>query len=138
MPTLTVTKEFEWDCAHQLHDELLSKEDNKAIFGDCNNIHGHTYKMYVTVSNANMDLKNGMIINFKLLKSIVDEFIVDRFDHTLLNNDPLYDDKNRVTTCEHMVYDIWNILKPELLKFGCKLEKIKLYETPGSYAELVR
>lgn len=133
---LIITKEFKWDCAHCLHDDKLTNEENKKIFGPCNNVHGHSYKLFVTVGSHENALVNGMIINFVLLKSMVNDLIVKRFDHTNINDDILYED--RVTTCENQIQDIWDILSPELNKMGLQLDGLKLYETSTSYAELSR
>lgn len=134
---LTITKEFQWDCAHCLRDEEMTEKFNNDVFGKCSNLHGHTYKMFITVSQANnQELENGMIINFVALKQIVNSLVVERFDHKFLNDDELY--KNRLTTCENQIQDIWNILEHPLQLEGCQLEEIKLYETSTSYATLTR
>lgn len=132
---LKITREFQWDSAHNLSTQGLTEEENKNIFGPCYNVHGHRYKMFVTVSSKGK-LQNGMIINFTQLKSIIDNLIVDRFDHKNLNDDVLY--KERESTCENQVRDIWEILENELLRYDIILEEIKLYETPTSYATLSR
>jgi len=137
MTNKTITKEFQWDCAHRLHDIECSEEQNKEIFGKCNNMHGHTYKMFITVSKAGNNLVNGMIINFVELKKIVNELIVERFDHKVLNEDELYKD-GRLTTCENQVDDIWDLLDIPFQRIGILLQEIKLYETPTSYTTLTR
>jgi len=138
---LTITKEFQWDCAHKLNDNNLSIEENQKIFGKCNNLHGHLYRLFVTVqafSNDDGDdiLENGMVINFVKLKEIVNREVVERFDHKCLNDDPLY--KNNLSTCENQVQDIWHILEPSLEIEGVMIKKIKLYETPTSCATLTK
>jgi len=144
---LTVTKMFEWDCAHKLYNPKLSIDKNKSVFGLCNNIHGHTYKLEVTVEPIK-SLNNGMVINFKDLKKIVKDKIVDVMDHslTLTRGDIIIDMLeplnlkinivNYETTCENQINDFWNILKPIFIKHNISLVKLKLYETPTSYAEL--
>ena len=133
---LLITKEFGWDSAHCLR--IGDEKESEAIFGKCKNLHGHTYKLYVTVSrDSNLELENGMIINFVKLKQIVNQEIVERFDHKYLNDDRLYK-TGRLTTCENQIQDIWYILEDRLLLEGCILEELKLYETPTSYATLRR
>jgi 6-pyruvoyltetrahydropterin/6-carboxytetrahydropterin synthase len=141
----TITKEFVWDCAHKLFNPNLSIEDNKKIYGACSNIHGHTYHLFVTVSGEE---ENGMVINFKDLKLIINKEIVNKIDHTLTltKGDALIDKLKDYdieliivdyeTTCENQLADYWNILEPKLKEKGVILEKLKLYETPTSYAEL--
>ncbi len=131
---LTITKEFGWDCAHCLREG--NEDQSVQIFGKCNNLHGHTYKMFVTVSGIN-SIEHGMVVNFTELKKIVNKNVVDRFDHTFLNNDELYKE-GRLTTCENQVYDIWNLLEKPLSEINVQLEEIKLYETPTSFATLTK
>jgi len=150
MNNLTITKEFKWDCAHKLFNPYLSEKANKDEYGLCSNIHGHTYHMFITVSLEKDDLDNGMIINFKDLKRIVTEEIVDEQDHSLnLTKGDIIIDKleglglkinvvDYETTCENQVRDYWNRLDRSLRLSGVVLEEIKLYETETSYATLKR
>jgi len=132
----TITKEFTWESAHILHDNNLSPEENETVFGACNRLHGHTYTLYVTISKPNNSLENGMIMNFKDLKKIVNSLIVDRFDHHYINDDELLKDK--LTTCENQVALIWALLDDILLDQGIVLEELKLYETKTSFCTLKR
>lgn len=146
----TITKEFQWDCAHRLRNPLLTEFENKEIFGLCSNIHGHTYKMFITVSFENEELENGMVMNFKDLKKIIKDLIVDDLDHSLVltNGDPLIQVLSEQSirlhvvpyesTCENQVNDFWHCLDTKLRLTGIILEKIKLYETPTSFATLTR
>lgn len=130
----TITKEFSWDCAHKLYDPKLTDEENISIFGKCTNLHGHQFRLFVTISSPDDILKNGMIMNFTSLKKIVKKYVVDRFDHKNINDDCIYE--RRLTTCENQVLDIWTILDSKLEPYV--LEEIKLYETPTSFATLKR
>ena len=147
----TITKEFSWDCAHRLYNPELDDDKNKEIFGNCFSVHGHLYRMFVTVSQKDNNLENGMIVNFKDLKKIVKEEIVDIMDHslTLTDGDPLLVglDKDMkmnlnivsyITTCEHQIADFWNKIKVRFHGTDIQLEEIKLYETPTSFATLSR
>lgn len=143
----TITKEFKWDSAHRLHNPNYSDKENKLIFGSCNNIHGHQYRLFVTISSYKNELKHGMIINFVDLKKIINKFIIKTFDHKLLltQGDPLalkIDTKvtymNNVTTCENQIQDIWRILQPCLHEYHVILEKLKLCETDTSFCELTK
>ena len=135
----SITKEFTFDMAHRLYDPSLSQIENANVFGKCFNIHGHTYKLFVTVEG---ELKNGMIINFVDLKSIVNHQVIDTFDHTILltRGDPLCKDLknhaviiNKPSTCENQVDVIWDLLSPKLEQIEVTLTEIKLYETPTSF-----
>lgn len=133
MTKVQITKMFEFDSAHRLHNLLLSDDRNREIFGKCNNLpcHGHTYKLYVTVEGP-INPETGMVINFADLKTAVQDSIIEKLDHHFINEVPPYCEK--VTTCENMIVFIWFILKGYLLPSGVKLVELKLYETPTSYA----
>ena len=143
----TITKEFSWDCAHRLWNPNKSELENAKIFGLCNNIHGHTYKMFVTVSSQK--LEDGMIMNFKDLKRIVKDNVVDEQDHclNLTHGDPLItilkNQENKTslwpdeTTCENQIEYFWNLIEQNI-PLGIIIEEIKLYETPTSFATMTR
>lgn len=135
----TITKEFQFDMAHRLYDPTLTTIQNAEVFGKCFNIHGHTYKLFVTVEGS---LKNGMIINFVDLKRIINEKIIDKFDHKILltRKDPLLTDlynhaviMDKPSTCENQIDVIWDLVESQLAQLGILLKKIKLYETPTSF-----
>lgn len=132
---ITITKEFVFDSSHRLISEDLTDEENKEVFGKCYNFpsHGHTYHLFVTVSGIK---RFGMIMNFTDLKRIVKEKVVDVFDHHYIND--LDCMRGIITTCENQIQVIWGLLEKEIKDNGAVLEKLKLYETPTSFAELVR
>ena len=140
--TIRVTKEFNIEMAH-----ALSGYD-----GRCKNIHGHTYRLFVTIIGKVDDdpksPKNGMVIDFTLLKSIINKAIIDIFDHSLvLNaNSPHKELKNNTLgfenillvpyqpTCENLLVDFAERIKSSL-PANISLYKLKLSETLTSYAE---
>lgn len=134
---LTITKEFEFDSSHRLVDVNLTEEENRDIFGKCFNSpsHGHLYKLFVEVSSIN-PLRHGMIINFCVLKEIVNEVVIEEYDHHFLNDCESL--SGIITTCENMIQVIWDRLASKLVEEGCQLESLKLYETPTSCATLER
>lgn len=111
---IRVTKEFVFDCAHKLND----------YDGPCGFLHGHTYKLHVTLKGKPGN--NGMVLDFNNLKKIVSEKIVSKIDHKYLNDIGGLSQP----TAENMVVWIWNILSPE---FGKMLYELKLWETPTSF-----
>lgn len=142
MSKIRVTKEFMLDMAHALW----------GYDGKCKNIHGHSYKLEVTIIGDTINdinsPKNGMVIDFTLLKSIINEAIIDKFDHTLVLNSKsphkeLKDNKlgfeNIVLvpyqpTCENLLIDFAEKIK-DTLPDEVSLHKLKLSETVNSYAE---
>ena len=143
MSTIRITKRFSFETGHALygHD------------GKCRNVHGHSYKLYVTVIGHPISdtthVKLGMVIDFSDLKVIVKNKIVDVFDHaTVFNkNTPhvelakeLSDRGHNVLlvdyqpTSEMMIIDFANVIKQELPSH-IKLHSLKLQETDSSYAQ---
>lgn len=118
----TVTKLFEFEACHHLpHYD-----------GACHNIHGHSYKLEVTVSGqVNKDEKDpkcGMIVDFKDLKKIVKEVAVDKYDHSNLNE--FFPNPTAEIMVKQIAVDIMSKL-PQ----GTYLVSCKLWETSTSYAE---
>ena len=124
-----------------------------ALFGYdglCKNIHGHSYRLWVTIIGNVLEeknhVKNGMVLDFSLLKKIVKPEIVDKYDHSLvLNaNSPHanidFSAFEKVfllpyqPTSENLVYDFVQVIKEKLPK-NVDLHKVILSETANSYAE---
>jgi len=143
MGNIRITKQFTFETGHALF----------GYDGKCRNVHGHSYKLSVTVIGAPITdtshVKLGMVIDFGDLKKIVKEEIVNEFDHaTVFNkNTPhvelakeLSDRGHKVIlanyqpTSENMVIDFADKIKARLPK-NIKLHSLKLQETDTSFAE---
>lgn len=143
MSTIRITKQFNFETGHALY----------GYDGKCKNVHGHSYKLSVTVIGKPItdttNVKYGMVIDFSDLKKIVTEEIVDQFDHaTVFNkNTPHIELANELSTrghhvilvdyqptSENMVVDfakkIMNRLPNQI-----QLHSLKLQETDSSFAE---
>lgn len=139
-----LTKIFRFEAAHAL----------MGYDGRCRNIHGHSYEMRVTIKgNPIMDdnsPKNGMVMDFGDLKRIVNEEIIDHYDHAFIINhnmskefiDEVKRNYERIIvlpyqpTTELMLIDFSKKIKSRLPE-GIQLVKIFLKETEGSYAEWI-
>ena len=142
MVKIRVTKEFDFEMAHALWN----------YDGACKNIHGHSYKLFVTllgIPNAKKGHpKFGMVIDFSELKRLVNHSIIDHLDHSLVvyreaegqSLDAIASmyDKIHVfdfqPTCENLVHYIAETLQP-LMPENTTLYSLKLLETATSYAE---
>jgi len=142
MVKIRVTKEFTFEMAHALWN----------YEGPCRNIHGHSYKLYVTVRGNtledNTNTKLGMVMDFSDLKEIVNRTIVDYFDHSVvissksgnpeISNVKHMFDKFYIVdyqpTCENLVTHMASLLVNELPDY-IELFSLKLCETATSYAE---
>lgn len=138
---LSLTRKFTFEMAHAL----------KGYDGACRQIHGHSYKLYVTIEGKPCDNpdnpKCGMVIDFAELKGIVKSSIIDIYDHALVCREGSLSEQllvemrkewsNIITTpyqptCENMAVDFAKTLSL-LLPQNVKLTEIKLYETENSY-----
>lgn len=143
MAKIRLTKEFSFEAAHAL----------EGYDGACREIHGHSYRLFVTVKGSPAadaaDPKCGMVMDFGILKRIVGEQIVGRFDHALVlrrseANASLraalaekFDNVVEVDyqpTCEHMLDDFASRLRASLPR-AVELHSLRLHETATSYAE---
>ena len=140
MAVLRITKEFRFEGAHAL----------PGYDGKCRNIHGHSYLMYVTVKGENLNgtnsPKEGMVVDFKQLKAIVNENIVDVLDHALIMHaaSPLSQELAQAypnvimvdfqPSTENLICWFAQVLSGKLPQ-EVELFSIKLYETAGSFAE---
>ena len=93
---ILLTQQFEFSAAHRLHVPQLSDAENRQTFGKCNNPrgHGHNYLLEVTVAGA-PDARQGVVLPLPRFEQVVQERIIQRFDHKHLNEDtPEFRDVN--------------------------------------------
>jgi 6-pyruvoyltetrahydropterin/6-carboxytetrahydropterin synthase len=118
--------------SHRLHADALSAEENRATYGKCNNAngHGHNYVVEVLVGGV-VDPETGMVVDMVALDQAVRTKVIDRFDHTNLNLDPLF--QNRVPTTENLCRVVFGLLK-DTLPAG-ELEHVRVEETENNFFE---
>lgn len=142
MKKVRVTKEFNFEMAHALWN----------YDGACKNIHGHSYRLFVTIIGYPIadenNTKFGMVLDFKDLKKIVNRNVIDVLDHSLIvyqkadgeSLDSVRKMYEKVfvfdfqPTCENLIIHISEIIAGKLPE-GLALHSLKLYETATSYAE---
>lgn len=129
---LTITKEFVFDAAHRLFQKDLSTEENRALYGKCCDLHGHTYRLRVAVSGETG--KGGMILPFADLKKIIKDKIISRYDHAFLNE--LEEFFDLPPTVENIVVHIFGVLDACLGEKEVTLVSVTLFETPTSWATM--
>lgn len=130
---VTACRKVHFNAAHRLHNPNWDDRMNEKIFGVCNspNYHGHNYDLIVKVTGE-IDPETGYVVDMKVLKEIVEEHIVKRYDHKNLYLD-MDDFKNLNPTAENIAVTIWNILREKINK---KFElKVVLYETERNFVE---
>ena len=143
MTKIRITKKFRFEAAHALY----------GYDGKCKNIHGHNYKLFVTVvgspTSDSSNVKFGMVMDFDDLKKIVKAEIIKEFDHSVIFNknsphkklaDDLIKNGHKVVladyqpTIEEMIIDFANKISSKL-PVEIKLHSLKLEETETSYSE---
>ena len=143
MAVIRLTKEFSFEMAH-----ALSGYD-----GVCREIHGHSYRLFVTVSGEPVrdtgDPKFGMVMDFGVLKKIVNDNVTGVYDHSLLirrgaDTEEVLEMLGRKfcrvmavdyqPTCENLLIRFVDLIGKEL-PAGVKLFSLRLHETATSYAE---
>jgi 6-pyruvoyltetrahydropterin/6-carboxytetrahydropterin synthase len=132
---IRVTRKIEFSAAHYYHNPNFSPEENKRIFGKCNNPHGHGHNYVLEVTIAGKpDPETGMVLDLKELKEILQREIVERMDHRFLNYE-VPELAGQIPTCETIASLIWKLLEPKITKG--KLDRVRLYETPDLFVECV-
>ena len=128
---ISVFRKEHFNAAHRLHNPSWSDEKNKVVFGKCNNpkYHGHNYELIVELAGE-IDQETGYLMDLKQLSDLVQNVVLDRFDHKNLNED-VADFKNLNPTAENMAFVIWELLRP-VLKPELDLT-ITLYETERNF-----
>jgi len=142
MHIIRLTRVFHFDMAHVLLNYP----------GKCKNIHGHTYRLEVTVigalCNEKTSPKKGMLIDFSDFKNLIQEEIISRWDHALMihqDSDPILLNVLKINyekiivvpfqpTTENMICELATIIKT-ILPSDLQLFSLKLYETEKSFAE---
>ena len=116
--------------SHRLHNDALTPEQNRAAYGKCNNPHGHGHNYTIEVLvGGEVEQATGMVINLVDLDETVRTLVIDRFDHTNLNLDPLFD--SVVPTTENLCSIVFGLLK-ENLRLG-KLASVRVEETENNF-----
>jgi 6-pyruvoyltetrahydropterin/6-carboxytetrahydropterin synthase len=125
-----------FSAAHRLALDELSFEENCEIYGKCArpNGHGHNYHLEVTVQGE-IDARTGMIVDLVALEKVIEDVVVEPFDHTFLNKDIPYFAKV-VPTAENIAVHIRDLLQEPIRELGAKLYKIKLIESPNNSCEV--
>ena len=131
---LTIQTHFA--AAHRLARPELSPEENDAIYGKCARPHGHghNYLLEVSVRGA-IDPRTGMVCDLAALQALVDELVVEPFDHTFLNKDVAHF-ASTVPTAENIALHIADLLSAPIAGIGASLHKVRLQESPNNAAEV--
>ncbi|XP_078047740.1 6-pyruvoyl tetrahydrobiopterin synthase purple isoform X1 [Augochlora pura] len=130
-PIAYLTRKESISSCHRLHSDNLTEEENKEVYGKCNNYwgHGHNYTVKVTVRGP-VDPITGMVMNLSDLKLYMKRVVMEQLDHKNLDKDVPYF-KNVVSTTENVAIYIFNELR-KLMPNPALLHEVKIYETDNN------
>ena len=134
-----LTRRYRFSAGHRLHNDALSQEENRRIYGKCNNPtgHGHNYVLEVTVAGP-IDPSSGMVCDLTVLDGIVQTEVMDSFDHKNLNLD-IENLRTRVPTAENVCMEIFDLLDRKVSGVGSqhalRLARVRLEETSLNFFE---
>lgn len=130
---VAVFRKESFNAAHRLFNPAWDEATNAKVFGKCAlpNYHGHNYELVVKVTGV-PDPETGYVTDMKELSDLVQELIVERFDHRNLNLDTV-EFRNLNPTAENIAVVCWQLLRPRI---PAVLDlQVRLYETPRNYVE---
>ena len=133
MPNVTVTRRLRFNAAHRVHNPELSDEENRRLFGKCNNPnwHGHNYVLEVSVTGP-IDERTGYVVDLGQLKKIVEHELIEQVDHRNMNVDvPFMRGIN--PTAENIVVACWRVIEPHVAP--ARLTRLVLHETENNWVE---
>jgi len=121
---MNICRNFKFEAAHFLPHHT----------GKCRNIHGHSFRLEIEISGEKhrMGPETGMILDFSNLKEVVEQHVLDKYDHHCIN------DFIRNPTAENIVLDIAQRLNDVFQRMNIIIERIQLWETDHCSAKWVR
>ena len=130
MSEALTTRRFTFSAGHRYHVAAWSEDENARRFGRLTVPHGHNYTLDVSVRGA-IDPRTGMVIDLGELKRVVQEAVIERFDHADLNADALF--RDRIPTTENIALAVWELLAPKL--GPDRLARVRVWEDPTLFVD---
>ncbi len=128
MQHVTIHQHYEFSASHRLHVPAMGDDDNRSVFGKCNNPsgHGHNYQIKVAV-RAPIDPR-GHATPVERIDALIDEAVLQKLDHKHLNVDvPQFADLN--PTVENIAQVIYGMIQPRIGELGVELRDVSVWET---------
>jgi 6-pyruvoyltetrahydropterin/6-carboxytetrahydropterin synthase len=130
-----ITRRVEFSASHVCRLPSLSEEENRRIYGEDANPHGHGHNFVAEVTlEGRPDPATGMVFDLKKLKEILNREIVEPFDHRFLNYEvPPFD--RVVPTLENIAREIWRRLEGHFTGAELRLASVRLYESDDLFVD---
>src|SRR5687768_16995999 len=133
-PMVLLHHTFEFAASHRLHNPDFTDAQNQEAFGKCNNPHGHGHNYVLQVTLRGEPGPAGMVMGMDELERIVEERVIEPFDHRHLNLEvPEFRTLN--PSVENIARVIFDKLQPELAQAGAVLDAVTVWETPKTWCE---
>lgn len=135
VPMVRFSQTFEFAASHRLHNPALPDEENRRLFGKCNNPlgHGHNYQVQVTLVGE-PDATTGRLIDVPTFERAVDDAVIARFDHRHLNLEvPEFADL--IPSVENIARVTYRLLRPRFADGPARLASVTVWETPKTWCE---
>ncbi len=128
-----LTRKCEFSASHLYHNPAFTAEENRRIFGKCNNPHGHghNHTLEVTVKGE-VDPKSGFVMDLKELKDILNREVMDALDHRNLNKE-VAEFATEIPTTENIAIWIWKRMASQMK--NAKLHRVRLYEMQDLFVD---
>lgn len=123
---ISLTRRYNFAASHRLNSPKLSEEENRRLYGKCNNPYGHGHNYFVEVTMTGpVDRATGMITNLGDLDPFVQREVIEAFDHKYLNEE-IPEFQTAVPTTENVCREVFRRLKKYPL---AQLERVRIEET---------
>lgn len=130
---VAVYRREHFNAAHRLYNPRWDDATNFRVFGKCSNphYHGHNYELEIKVTGEPRE-DTGFVMDMKVLSDLIQQYVVERFDHKNLNLD-IVEFKDLNPTAENIAIVIYDLLRPYINeKYDLQ---VRLYETPRNFVE---
>lgn len=139
-PIAHFSRRYRFSASHRLHTPALSDEQNRQTYGKCNNPHGHGHNYWIEITVAGpIDSGTGFVVDLPKLDALVRSRILDRFDHTHLNQDSTFS-AHFVPSTENLALETERVLReavPKLAEHGqLRLVNLRIEETRNNSFDL--
>lgn len=128
-------KVFHFCAAHRYWNPQLSAKENQAVFGEDVHLHGHNYKLVISVTGQVVEKQTGFVADLGRLKRVVRELVLDGLDHKRIKTDVEWF-RDRQPSTENLVRWIWERLSRGA-ELGCRLVRVRLHKTESIYTDFV-
>jgi 6-pyruvoyltetrahydropterin/6-carboxytetrahydropterin synthase len=134
LPMVRLSQKFEFCASHRLHNPELSDEQNRELFGKCNNPHGHGHNYEVQITLSGEASERSPLCDLGAMERTVSRLVIDRFDHKNLNSEcPEF--AATIPSVENIARVIFLLLKSELQSPRAHLAAVTVWETAKTWCE---